>query len=229
MTLVYPVPSGSSSWNSLPPFPGATINVIMHGDSMTLGGVKISGVQRVANLIVSNSKGTPAWFREGTNGISWNFAWSGAGYTLTMIQDLPARVTPNKISGIPNWLILLAGTNGIYINDNSGATEYAAFQTYFTAAIAALGIPASQVVVCTMLPRAPGIFGDLESVRTTYNGLLVSGASGLGHKLARFDLDANMGQAGQYSNTTNFQTDGVHPNDTGWGILAPIIYAAMGL
>lgn len=209
------------AWNDFPMFPGATVNIVAHGDSMSLtGAVQQIYLPRIAALITSNAVGVAQWTRCGINGASWNFAWVSAGYPYTLTQDAPLRVDPKR-SGLPNWLIVFAGTNGITLNANSAATEYAAFQTYIAARVAA-GWPAAKIIVCTMLPRT----GVSETTRTNYNASLVGDSGGVGYKLARLDLDASIGAAGQDTNLTWF-LDGTHPTDAGQAIIASLIYAQM--
>ncbi len=216
----------STLWNE-DPFPGATLNIVAHGDSMTLGGAKQPFISRLADLIEANTADVAQWWRLGIGGASWDYAWPDAGYAYTMTEDALLRVDPAKSGNLAltNWLIVFAGSNGIYLNDHSAATEYAGFKTYIAARIAA-GWDAAHIIVCTMLPRSPGIHGDRESRRTTYNASLVGDDGGYGYLLARFDLDPNMGSYGDQDDTDYYQ-DGVHPTDLGHASLAQIIYDVM--
>jgi lysophospholipase L1-like esterase len=140
-----------------------------------------------------------------------------------MTVDAISFVDPAQRGGIPNYLVVFAGTNGIHpsLGNHSAATEYADFQSYIAARTAA-GWAATRIAVCTMLPRT----GVDETVRTTFNALLVSGASTYGYKVARFDLNASIGAAGQNLDTTYFY-DGTHMTDAGHAIAASIISAVL--
>lgn len=212
-------PSGSLAWRDTPEFPGATVNLVSHGDSMSLtSAVTRNYLPRVAALIVANGVGVPSWTRCGINGASWNYAWPSAGYPLTMLQDARVRVDPAR-RNVPNWLFLLAGSNGVMLNARTAAQEYADFQTYLAASISA-GWPAARTIVGTMPPRT----GMSEVTRSAYNAFLVGDPSGC--KLARIDLDPNIGAAGQDTNLTWF-LDGTHPTDAGHAIIAQLIYNQM--
>jgi lysophospholipase L1-like esterase len=225
-SFVYPIPAGATPWNAGFPPAGTTLNIINHGDSISLtSGVQNNYLPRLAALIQSNNKGLPKWTRCGSNGVSWNYAWAGGEpYPYTLIQDIPLRVVPAYSGTLTNWVIAFAGTNGIdpFLGNHSAATEYANFQTYITALLAT-GIPASNVIVCTMLPRT----GITDSIRTTYNASLVSGAATYGYQLARLDLNPNIGFAGQNLTSWYQQPGGVHPVDAGQAIIASIIYGVM--
>jgi hypothetical protein len=157
----------------------------------------------------------------GTNGISWNYDWPDDPGTDTMITEAPASVDTLITAGITNWLIAFGGTNGIVLGGHDAATEYADFEDYLADRLAA-GWVADNIVVCTMLPRT----GLDEGVRSDYNTALVSGATTHGYRLARLDLDPDIGAAGHDLNTDWFY-DGTHPTVAGHTRIAQIIRAAM--
>lgn len=212
-------------WNQINPalpHPTPTLNLVVHGDSMSLtGGVLQIHTPRVAALILAGGVDAAQWTRCGINGASYNYAWPDAGYPYTLIQDAPLRVDPMLSLTLPNWLIVLAGTNGIVLGGHSAATEYADFQAYIAARILA-GWPAGQIVVSTMMPRT----GLSEVTRGAYNTSVVNGAVTYGYQLARLDLNPNIGAAGQNLDTTYF-LDGTHPTDLGQSIVASIEYGVM--
>lgn len=196
--------------------------MVTAGDSLTRDQGPSNYTYVVANTIKTGQGLNAKVLERGVNGISWNYAWSGDPYTNTMIQDAPANVDGSRNNLlITNWLIGFAGTNGIALNGDSAATEYANFQTWIAARIAA-GWVANNIVIVTMLPRT----GVTDSIRVSYNALLVSGAVTYGYRLARADQDANIGAAGQNLNTTYFY-DGTHLTVLGQSILGGIVYGAM--
>lgn len=157
---------------------------------------------------------------EATASIGWAWNTSGAKTTPNLISLAATQVDP--LLNAPNspWLILFAGTNDITYGDTA-AQAYASFQTYIAARLAA-GWPAARTIVCTMLPRGSAV----EAARTPYNASLVSGASTYGYKLARLDLDPNIGQANQNTNPEFYeQTFAIHPNIAGMTIVASDIAA----
>lgn len=205
----------TEDWND---FPWTTMNVVAHGDSMTLtSGVEQTYHPRLLAMIEASRVGWAQGQHIGINGVAWANAWSDAGYPYNMIQDAPLRVDPLR-SPLPNWLILFAGTNGFAIFHEAPATVYQHFTEYLADRLAAGWEPA-KIIVCTMLPR----LGVSETDRAAYNALLVSGATTYGYQLARLDLDPDMGVAGAYTNTTYFQADGTHPTDAGHDRIAHVI------
>jgi lysophospholipase L1-like esterase len=158
-------------------------------------------------------------------GASWALANSNPlyGHQKTLNQIATALVDPClSLPATTKWLVLFAGTNGIYLQGNSAATEYANFLTGFNARISA-GWTAANIIVPTMLPRG----GALESVRISYNSLITGGAATHGYTAVDFSTDAHMGQPTSNSNTT-YYLDGVHPTlAAGHPALANDIYPIM--
>jgi len=79
-----------------------------------------------------------------------------------------------------------------------------------------------QVVACTLVSN---VFVT-ETNRSYLNSGLISNAAGHSYTVADAGSDANMGQSGQYSNTTYFR-DGSHPTVTGNGVIATYYKAAI--
>jgi lysophospholipase L1-like esterase len=203
---------------------GATLQLIVHGDSMALGGGarKNFGIQAQA-LIAAETSDKANLDIKGIAGASFAYSSAGTGYyPYTITEDLPLRVQGALATALPKWVFVQSGTNGIVIQNHTGAQEYSDFQTYFSA-LTGLGVTAGHIIVGTMLPRGAGF----ETERGNFNSAIVSGAAGSGYKLARLDLNANIGAAGANTNTTYFNADAVHPNDTGAGIMARIFKDAM--
>src|SRR5258708_8712020 len=113
----------SDNWNDAS---SATLNIITHGDSITLGGGALqSYVPRIVTLIKENSGELAHGYRFGINGATWNYAWSQAEYPYSLIQDQPLRVVPALNPTLPNWVILFAGTNGDALFHDTAETQYA--------------------------------------------------------------------------------------------------------
>jgi lysophospholipase L1-like esterase len=200
-----------------------TLRLIGHGDSMVLGGgCRKRFPYQAMGLIEAETNDKVDLYVLGINGVSYAFNWTSSGYAYNLTQDLSPRVQPLLATALPVWVFVQAGTNAIAINGSTGGQVYTNFQTYFST-LTGLGVAAGHVIVGTMLPRGAG----LETERGNFNSALVSGAAGLGHKLARLDLNATIGAAGANSNTTYYQADAVHPNDAGATIMARIFKDAM--
>lgn len=198
----------SDNWND---YPWTTLNIVAHGDSITLnGGALRPYLPRLVDLIEANRVGWAQGTKVGINGVSWNFAWSGAGYPNTMLQDAPLHVDNARNASMPNWLIAFAGTNGFAIAHHSATDEYTHLKLYINARIAA-GWPADHIIVCTMLART----GVSETDRTAYNAAIVGDASGIGYKVARLDL------------LSITFLDGTHPDDASHQLIAQSLFAVM--
>lgn len=158
----------------------------------------------------------------GVNGSSWVYDWGSDAHVGTLTDDAVATgglldvATPQG-----HKMVAFAGTNGIVLKGNSAAQEYADFETWLAATLTQ-GWLASDIVVCTMLPRT----GVSEVTRAAYNALLVAGAATHGYRLARFDLDSTIGVSGADLNTT-YYSDGTHPTTAGHALLAQIVIAAL--
>lgn len=211
-------PAGATAWDDAPMFANANLNIVSHGDSISLtSAVQRNYLPRLASILPARVQ----WTRCGINGGSWNYNWVSSGYDKDMLDDAPIRVDPARSASMKNVLILFAGTNGMFttLGNHSAATEYTNFQTYYAARLAA-GWQRSEIIVCTMLPRT----SFSEATRTTYNTSLVNGAAGGAYKICRLDLIPEIGLAGQNTNLTWF-LDGTHPTDAGHEIIARAIYA----
>lgn len=200
----------------------AEFNITTNGDSITIDQAYSNYSYVLHSLLTATLGKRASLTQRGTNGISYNYDWSGDPGTSTMTQDAVLFVDPTRRAGMPNYLVVFAGTNGLHpsLGNHSAATEYADFQVYIGARLAA-GWVADNIIVCTMLPRT----GISEVVRSAFNAALVGGASTYGYRLARFDLDANIGAAGQNLDTT-YIYDGTHLTVAGDVIAAQIIHAA---
>lgn len=191
-------------------------NVVFVGDSITLG----VGATNPFPANIATIDGITA-SNQALNGAGWQRDFGQGSLTAVAAASVDPLLSSLTRSRLPPKLVLFAGTNDIVSNPSTGAQTYALFQTYLAARIAA-GWVMSNIVVATMLPRT----NATEAERVAYNAALVSGASA-GYVLARNDLDPNMGGSGKWSDTTYFQADGIHPNNTGLQVLANIIAQAL--
>jgi lysophospholipase L1-like esterase len=76
-----------------------------------------------------------------------------------------------------------------------------------------------------MLPRGP----TYEATRSTYNGLIRANWRQFADVLVDVAADPNIGVAGANSNTTYFDPDAIHLNNTGYAIVATLVKATLGL
>lgn len=199
----------------------ADLHIASHGDSITRDSGLTNYIYQLKVLIHTEQAEHAQITQRGINGISYNYRWPSEPIDETMITDAPDSIDANIVGGMDNWLIVFAGTNGMAIGGHSAATEYGHFKTYVAARIAA-GWSADNIVVVTMLPRT----GFTDSIRQTFNASLVGDDGAYGYRLARTDLNANIGDAGDEANATYFY-DGTHLTTAGHAIVAQIIYDAM--
>jgi lysophospholipase L1-like esterase len=194
--------------------PSTCNDLVAVGDSITGGYLASTSYP----TLIEASVGSHA-FNEGRSGAGWNDLGALAA---TEVDKKNSRGGRNDYCKDP-FLILFAGTNDIFNGGKTGPQTYALFQNFISARLSA-GWRPNKIVVVTMLPRSRA----RENERSAYNAGLVSGAAIYGYKLARVDLDPNIGCSGCETNRT-FYVDGVHPNDTGQQVLANVICKAMNL
>jgi lysophospholipase L1-like esterase len=197
------------------------LNMTAVGDSITVG--YLSTNPWPANIGASIGKTA---VNQGVDGIGFNHNPSGTlNGTPSIISEGAGTTDPTRTSNAcgstPPVLIVLAGTNDIGYG-STGAATYGFFQTWISARLAD-GWPAGDIVVGTILQIDGG-----TPERAAFNTLLVSGQATYGYKLARLDLDPNIGCNACNTNPAFFNTDGTHPNNTGQQIIANIMCNAMG-
>ena len=214
----FAIDQGFSSWSEMGTFnPSSELNFVAHGDSMTNFGAG-NYVERLIELIDLERPVdvAPISTIRGVNGASWNYAWPSGDPIISLEDDAAAEIDANITSGKRNILFLFAGSNGIAINSNSAAVEYAAFESYLADRLAA-GWQIGNIYVLTMLERS----GVSEVTRGAYNDLLRAGVTTYGYTLVDLDLDARL-----VAPDVSVIGDGVHPTELGHRIIAQNVYDA---
>ena len=192
------------------------MNLICHGDSLTLGEPDAYPPLLQSKLFV-NQDLVASYENLGINGQGYNYVYPMSGSPYNLVQDISVSVIPALSSGIANWLIIWAGTNDIVLGGSTASQVFVFFTNYLSTANS-LGISNSQIVVATMVPRQSGY----ETTRVAWNNLLVSNQVSYGYLLARLDLDPCIGVAGQQFNMLYFQPDNIHLTALGQQIVADI-------
>lgn len=205
---------------STPPV-AADLLLQTHGDSISRDLGYDNYIFVCGSLIVSGQELNPRLAERGINGISYDYHWGGEPYDATMMTDAPVAVDVNIDPGIPSYLTIFAGTNGIALGGHSVATEYADFKAYVAARVSA-GWDPSLMVAVLMLPRT-----DLnyETVTTAFNDLIRGDDGGFGYRVARTDLQP-VGMDGANLDPLLFY-DGTHPTALGQSQIATAVYDAM--
>lgn len=192
-----------------------TSSVICDGDSMTYGlGVAVGS--------------TYPQQLEGLLGADWAVGDSGANSDTVadMSGDAATEVDAfydASAYGADNWCVLFGGTNDLYFGASAATTE-SRIQTYCEDR-QAVGF---KVVVCTVLPRSDaGTPAGFEADRQAVNTWLRANYESFADALADLAADTRIGDAGDEEDTTYYQADLVHPNATGAGVIAQIVYDAI--
>lgn len=146
-----------------------------------------------------------------------------AGQTMAdMITDGAAQVDVlYRPELVFNICCAWGGTNDL-VASVSAATTYSRIVTYCQARQAA----GFRVVILTILPRTTGV-GTFEADRQTVNANIRANWATFADALADVGTSTVIGEAGDNLNTTYYDTDGVHLNNTGYGVVAGIVAAAI--
>jgi lysophospholipase L1-like esterase len=171
--------------------------VLFVGDSLTGGGKATAGGGGSWASLVAASDTSRYYINQG---------WSGAA-TSDLLANASTALYPYSSCGIPTIATVMFGANDLYLG-KTGSQVYSDIQLLISG-LRSNGI--SKVLVCTMLPRDDASY---ETERQNLNNALRSN-----HSFADgfFDVEtvASIGAAGAANNTTYYDTDKIHLNDTG--------------
>jgi lysophospholipase L1-like esterase len=188
--------------------PFFTKQVLYIGDSITAGYIASAGGGSWASTIAASAP------------TRWHV---NKGQASIGAEDIVAMMSvqhgPIAGCGVETACVVFVGTNSIALYSKTGAQVYASLQT-ICQTLRASG--ASKIVVVTMLPRSVGT----EIERQNLNNALRSDYESFADALADVET-LSMGAAGANANTTWYNADGTHPNDTGHGLLAGLISGVM--
>ena len=149
-----------------------------------------------------------------------------SGETMaSMVTNYAARVGAlYKVGNSKNIVCIFGGTNDMAANV-SAATAFSSLLSYCSSA----RTTGYKIVVATALARTQGFSAGqtangFETSRQAYNASIL--ADGLTH----FDAVADLGAIAQMQDPTNlayWNAGGIHPNDAGNALLAPVYAAAV--
>lgn len=134
-----------------------------------------------------------------------NFAQSSATLA-TLMSQAASVIDPVRIAGDINVLCIFAGTNDIFVNSVAQATVYANLVSYCQTRRAA----GWNVVVFTCLPRG-------GTTATVYNADIRANWPTFADGMVDVVSDSRLSDS---TNTTYFNADGIHLNNTGYAVLA---------
>jgi lysophospholipase L1-like esterase len=204
--------------NDVHKFDGATHNTVILGDSISRGATATLpyGLQLMRLLkargILSNYK------IRAINGQGLGYVFAGSQEFGTLNADAATSVDAARNPALQNRLIIMGGSNDVYLDAQTGAATYTRLTTNIDARIAA-GWPASEIYVVTMLPRQLN-----NAERGNYNTAIMNDAGGRGYRKVPVHLNASIGLDGCQNNASLF-SDTIHPTNAGHVILAAEINA----
>lgn len=151
-----------------------------------------------------------------------NIAVSGANCGSTFPASAAALLVPGKQNVLSIW----CGTNNIAAGQTPAQT-YAALSSYITGARSYAqqnGINLT-IITATMLSRDNP--AGLDAARAVFNADIEGNAAGA-DVVVNFDTPATvLGCNGCASNTTNFNVDKIHPNNTGETVIVSEMQAVL--
>ncbi len=150
----------------------------------------------------------------------FNVAQSGT--TCTQMAGSYAAHVGSKYNGakVGNAASILCGANDYLF----GGTAAAAYTQILAWVASAQATGFSPVLVATMISHS-GAGGD--TFKNTLNASITGGAVANGYTVVDFGADPTMGCDGCFSNTTYFQSGGIHPTAAGDAILSGILQAVL--
>lgn len=151
----------------------------------------------------------------------------------SMWTDIFARAATVDASLNPvyarNILVVWAGFNGLRTDVVSVADTETYMANYCTARRAAGWSGANKIIVGTLTPStAATTSANYEANRQLVNTWIRANYASWSDGVADFGADANIGVPGASDNTTYYNTDKIHPNIAGSGVIASIVNASVG-
>lgn len=187
-----------------------TLQLIADGDSITKGSVV-----------------TPYTSSLSLNGL-WNISNIGAsGEDLaTMLANAPSSVDALYVPGVLNVVVIWGGTNDLCNHANGSPNLTLANLQKYCLGRRVAGFKTIVVPMCSRIGiQAPGgVTNDFN--KNWYNSLINANYANFADVLVQ--LPAFLINDGAYADTTYFQVDGIHPNQTTQTtIIAPLISSAV--
>lgn len=183
--------------------------VLFVGDSITAGGKATTGGGSFASLLSASS-------------VNRYYVNTGepTGTTANIISVLASRLYPYTSCGVATTCVIMLGTNDLSTSV-AGTTIWANIQTII-AGLRANG--ASKVVLFTCLPCGGGA---VETQRQVVNNAIRASGTSVADAIADVET-ISMGAAGANTNTTWYNADTIHPNDTGHANLETLLATVIG-
>jgi len=182
-----------------------TKKLVANGDSLTMGTGATTGYDWPRQMVSQASDESIHIY---------NFARSGIKIAQVVTDDNTYAANLVTI-GNDNIYSAWIGTNDIQ-GGTSGADTYTAYVNLCNARRA----EGYKVMAFTILPRTPGTY---EAQRIIFNNLVIANYASFSDGLVDVGSDSRIGIAGAYSDLTYYNADGVHLNDTGYGVVASIV------
>lgn len=121
--------------------------------------------------------------------------------------------------------------NATYANTAAAQTAMDTLYTSMTGFVTTLkSAGVDSVIIVTMIPITGAQLGTgnfREDARVYLNNKITTGAVAGGYTVSDWCSLTQFSTQSSYSNTTYYFTDGIHPNDMGYGLIAPLDLAAI--
>lgn len=188
--------------------------VIFDGNSLSKGILGSTDIYRFPNICTSSLRAAGKIFA------SQCYAVSGKP-TSELITDFPTKIAPYVRSN--DIVVLWEITNDLYVNSYTATQAYNDIVTY-AGLVRALN---AKFVVVTMVARNYSLDPvGLWAIGQAANALIAADASCY-DAIARPDLDTNLDQKSDCSNTTYYLADQLHLTNTGLDLVASYAYPAI--
>jgi lysophospholipase L1-like esterase len=170
----------------------------------------------------SNDKTSPPQYQLGTllGSNNWVGSRGWGGSRLSQLPTFTGELIANQ--GFQRCVII-SGINSLHDSDSAATME--GYITSTVAILLAAGIKASCIYIANVY-GSTYLDSTMNTVRGTYNTWLSTYCSSNGYNLV--DLNATMSTTPSTNslNAAYDSGDGIHPNKTGYGVMAGIIYSA---
>ena len=148
-------------------------------------------------------------------GASWSMLLAG---TTPGVAPATIRTHPRAHQALITFLVMCGGTQDVLENDTA-ATIYADMVAYANAA----RVAGFEPIVATTVPPSTTFSGPQETQRAAANVLILADASNAFDGVA----DVTVAPLNNPADTTYWNVDGIHWNETGCGLVADIVRAVI--
>lgn len=209
---------------------GAPNLVVYEGDSLPYGtGCTKLGVKDFPTVL--GEKAFYAGYDDANVGVPGSYITGNGTAALNLTNATRAAALDLIFSASPSTkkiLVVWAGTNDITLGGHTGTTAHSDLSTYCLARKAA--IPGLKIIVLPMIPRLYSAYGGVQPSQAqsdTYRGdlntAMAAGYTSYADAYVNLLADGAFNANADYLDTTYYDADGVHLNDTGYQRVADLV------